>query len=119
VGASRAGGAPHLTPVYYVLEGDDLLISVTRSRLKTKLIKRNAEVSLCVLGEEQPFPYMLIYGRGTIEEAGAPEVMMRIGERMSGNPLPESVRPAVEDRAQKEGRVVLRVTPERILYAPR
>jgi hypothetical protein len=39
--------------------------------------------------------------------------MMRVGEAMSGNPVPESARPAVEERARTEQRVVLRVTPER------
>jgi len=42
-------------------------------------------------------------------------VMMQVGGRMAGNPLPESTRPAVEERARKEGRVVLRVRPEAFL----
>ena len=42
--------------------------------------------------------------------------MMKVGEKMTGNPIPESARPAIEKRAQDEGRVVLRVTPE--AYSP-
>ncbi len=38
--------------------------------------------------------------------------MMRVGEKMTGSPIPESMRPALEERARKEQRVVLRVTPE-------
>jgi PPOX class probable F420-dependent enzyme len=111
VGVNRKVGPPHLSPVYYALDGDDILISTTHSRFKARAIKRNPEVSICVLAEELPFPYLLIYGTGAIEDAGAPDVMMKIGERMTGHLIPEAARPAIEQRAKDEGRLVLRVTP--------
>ncbi len=49
-------------------------------------------------------------GRGRIESVV--DVMIAVGGAMAGNPLPESVRPAIEQRAEKEQRVVLRVTPQ-------
>ncbi len=113
VGLPRATGGPHMSPVYYVMDGADLLISTTASRFKARAVRRNSAVSVCVLGEQPPFPYLLVYGRGRIEEDGAVELMMKIGEKMTGNPVPVSARPAVEQRAREEGRVVLRVTPER------
>ena len=112
VGYARVGGPPALSPVYYAVDGDDLLISTTASREKAKAIKRNPDVSVCVLGEAMPFPYLTVYGRGRIEDANVVETMMKVGERMTGSPIPESARPAIEKRAQDEGRVVLRVTPE-------
>ena len=115
VGVPRRAGPPHMSPVYYVVDGDDIVISTTASRFKARAIGKNPDVSLCVIGEQPPFPYLLVYGKGSIEEGGAVDVMMRIGERMTGNPLPESARPAVEERARKEGRVVLRVRPEAFL----
>ncbi|MBI4570784.1 MAG: pyridoxamine 5'-phosphate oxidase family protein [Chloroflexi bacterium] len=114
VGLNRKAGPPHLTPVYYVLDGDDLLMSTTASRLKARAVRRNPDVSLCVIGEQPPFPYLLIYGKGTIEQEGAVDAMMQVGARMTGNPVPESARPALEERARSEGRVVLRVRPESI-----
>jgi hypothetical protein len=68
-----------------------------------------------VLGEAMPFPYLTVYGRGSIEEEGAVDLMMRVGAAMSGNAIPESARPALEERAGKEQRVVLRVTPEALV----
>src|SRR5581483_3258695 len=90
-----------------------VLISTTASRFKARAVRRNPAVSLCVLHEQFPFPYLLVYGTGTVEEEGAVDLMMRVGERMTGNPVPESARPAIEERARKEGRVVLRVRPQR------
>jgi PPOX class probable F420-dependent enzyme len=112
VGYARRAGPPAMTPVYYAMDGDDIVISTTRTRAKGRVLKGKPAVSVCVLGEAQPFPYLTVYGRARIEDEGAVDVMMKIGERMTGNAIPESARPAVEKRAQDEGRVVLRVTPD-------
>jgi PPOX class probable F420-dependent enzyme len=113
VGVGRAKGGPHMSPVYYVMDGDDFLISTTKTRYKTKAIENSPEVSLCIVDEGQPHPYLLIYGTGRIEEEAAVDVMMKVAGVISGTPLPEAARPAIEKRAEDEGRVVLRVTPRR------
>ncbi len=58
VGVERKDAPPQLSPVYYVMDGDDLLISTTATRAKAKVIRHNSPVSVCVLGEQQPFPYL-------------------------------------------------------------
>ncbi len=112
VGVPRRTGAPQLSPVYYAMDGEDLIISTTATRAKTLSVKRDSRVSVCVLGEQQPFPYLTVYGRGRIEEDRAVETMMAVGAKMTGAPIPDAARPSIEDRAKKEQRVVLRVTPE-------
>lgn len=112
VGAIRNDAPPQLSPVYYVMDGDDILISTTATRAKARAVRRDPRISVCVLGEQPPFPYLTVYGRGRIEEEGAVELMIRAGEAMTGSPIADSARPALEARAEKEGRVVLRVTPE-------
>jgi PPOX class probable F420-dependent enzyme len=111
VGIPREG-PPALTPVYYALDGDEIIISTTATRVKAKAVRKDPRITLCVLGEESPFPYLTVYGQGRIETEGAVDVMARIGEKMTGRPVPDSARPALEERAQREQRVVLRVTPE-------
>lgn len=112
VGVERREAAPQLSPVYYVMDGDDLLISTTATRAKAKVVRRTSRVSVCVLGERRPFPYLTLYGRGRIEVEGAVEVMVAVTEKMTRRPLAESARPALKERARREQRVVLRVTPE-------
>lgn len=110
----RKSGPPAMSPVYYVVDGDDLLISTQAGRMKGKVLAKEREVSVCVLAEDHPSaPYLTIYGRAKTEREGAVDLMMRIGAVMTGNEIPEAARPAIEQRAQAEGRVVLRVKPER------
>jgi len=112
LGVERAGKPPHLSPVYYALDTDEILVSVTETRVKTALVRRAGRLTLCVLHEQFPFPYLRVEGRGRIEADGAVNVMMLIGGKMQGREVPDSMRPAIEERARNEQRVVLRVTPE-------
>ena len=112
VGVERKDAPPQLSPVYYVMDGDDLVISTTATRAKAKAVRRTSRVSVCVVDEKPPFPYLTVYGRARIEVDGAVEVMMAVTEKMTGNRVGESARPVFEERARREQRVVLRVTPE-------
>lgn len=112
LGVERKNAPPQLSPVYYVMDGDDLLISTTATRAKTAVVRRTSRVSVCVLGERRPFPYLTVYGRGRIEKDGAVEVMIAVTEKMTRKPVSKSTQPAIKERARKENRVVLRVTPE-------
>ena len=112
LGVERAGKPPHLSPVYYALDADEILVSVTETRVKTALVRRAGRLTLCVLHEQFPFPYLRVEGRGQVVAEGATDVMMRIGGKMQGRELPDSMRPVIEERARNEQRVVLRVTPE-------
>lgn len=110
-GHERKDGPPSLTPVYYFLDGDEIVVSTTASRGKAKAVARNPQVSVCVLDEKQPFAYLTVFGEARIETEGAVDAMMRMGETMTGNPIAEAARPVLEKRAQDEGRVALRIKP--------
>jgi PPOX class probable F420-dependent enzyme len=110
--STASGEGPPLTPVFYVSDGDDILISITESRAKTRALRRDPAVSVCVLGEKMPFPYVTIFGTARIEDSSAFEVMARVVESIS-DPLDDERRQALKERAERERRVVLRVTPER------
>jgi len=115
LGWNRSGAAaegPPLTPVFYVTDGDDVVISVTEDRAKTKALRRDPAISVCVLGEEMPYPYVTLFGTARIEQEAAFEVMARVVESM-GRPLDDERRAALKERATREHRVVLRVTPQR------
>jgi len=44
--------------------------------------------------------------------------MVRVGEIMSGQPLPKEARPLVEEMARSEDRVLIRLSPQWTVYSP-
>ena len=119
-GYGRKADGPAMSIVYYVMDGDDILVSTMAARGKAKAVQRNSKVSLCILDEKWSPTYIVVYCDALVEtdEDAVVDLMMGIAGVMAGNPMPESVRPMIAEGAKKEGRVVLRLRPYATFYTP-
>lgn len=120
LGYARQQHGPAMTVVYYVTDGDDILVSTMAARSKAKAVDRDPRVSLCVLDEHWPLSYLQVYGTAVVErdEDQAADVLRRIVELMAGEPVPAERWPQIADLAKQEERVVLRVTPYATFATP-
>jgi hypothetical protein len=110
----RRTDGPAMSVVYYIpTDDDELLVSTMAPRGKARVVRRDGKVSLCVLDERWPFAYLQVYADAVIdnERELVVDVMMAVGERMSGQPLGAQARPLVEAKAEEEDRVVIRCRP--------
>ena len=119
-GYGRRNDGPAMTVVYYVMDGNDILISTMQARAKAKAVARDPHVSLCVLDEHWPPTYLQVYGTAVIErdEAQANDVFRRVIELMAGEPLPEERREQANQLARDEKRIVIRVRPYATFATP-
>jgi PPOX class probable F420-dependent enzyme len=119
-GYGRRNDGPAMTVVYYVMDGDDILISTMAARGKAKAVARDPHVSLCVLDEHWPPTYLQVYGTAVIErdEAQSNDLFRRVIELMAGEPLPEERRPQTDQLARDEERIVIRVRPYATFATP-
>ena len=120
LGYARQQHGPAMTVVYYVTDGDDILVSTMAARSKAKAVDRDPRVSLCVLDENWPLGYLQVYGTAVVErdEDQAADVLRRIVELMAGEPVPPERWPQIAELAKQEERVVLRVTPYATFATP-
>jgi PPOX class probable F420-dependent enzyme len=120
LGYARQQHGPAMTVVYYVTDGDDILVSTMAARGKAKAVDRDPRVSLCVLDEGWPLSYLQVYGTAVVErdEGQAADVLRRIVELMAGEPVPAERWPQIAELAKQEERVVLRVTPYATFATP-
>ncbi|MFE2990811.1 PPOX class F420-dependent oxidoreductase [Streptomyces sp. NPDC059262] len=90
----RPDGSPHIAPVWFVLDGEDLLFNTGKDTVKGRNLARDNRVALCVDDERPPFSFTVIEGRAElVEDLGQlRESATRIGARYMG-----------EDRAQEFG----------------
>jgi PPOX class probable F420-dependent enzyme len=105
-------GKPRQSVVYYARDGDRLLISTESKRLKARDVERTGWASLCVRGEEQPYPSAVFSGAAGIvtESIGEPTalVMQRIAD------LPEPPEPQSDEDLAAVDRVVLSIEIGRV-----
>lgn len=91
----RADGRPHVTPIWFVVDGDELVFNTWHTSAKAKHLRRDPRASLVVDLEEPPYGYVKVDGSVSISQD--PTEVKRyatlIGGRYMGN-----------DRAEEFGR---------------
>jgi PPOX class probable F420-dependent enzyme len=119
-GYARKDDGPAMTVVYYVMDGDDLLVSTMAERGKAKAVARDERVSLCVLDEQWPFTYLQVYGNGRLETdpEQAADILTRVVGLMAGEEVPASRRPQIAELSRQEQRVVIRIRPYATFETP-
>ena len=119
-GYGRKDDGPAMTVLYYIMDGDDLLISTMLARGKAKAVQRNPKVSLCVLDENWPPTYLQVYGQAVVEpdQDQAADVLRQIVELMAGETVPDERREQIATMSREEQRVVLRVRPYATFETP-
>jgi len=119
-GYNRKNEGPSMSVVYYVMDGEDILVSTMFERGKAKAVLANPKVSLCVLDEKWPLTYLQVYCIAAIESdiEASTELLMRVAGLMAEEPMPDSVRPNLRKLAVEEKRVVLRLKPYQTFETP-
>ncbi len=57
------GGRPHATPVWFLLEDDDILINTSKGRVKLRNMQDDPRVALTIVDREDPYRYVQIRGK--------------------------------------------------------
>ena len=91
---ARADGRPHSAPVWYVLDGGDLLFNTGADTVKGRNLRRDPRASLCVQDDAPPFSFVVV--EGTVELIDDVDEVRRWAARIGG-------RYMGEDRAQEYG----------------
>ena len=56
-------GSPQVTPVWFSVEGDCILINSARGRVKDRNMRARPAVALCIADPQNPYRYLQLRGR--------------------------------------------------------
>jgi PPOX class probable F420-dependent enzyme len=59
-------GHPHVVPVWFVLDGEDLVVTSISSTAKARHLARDPRIAMCVDDERPPFAFVAIRGTATL-----------------------------------------------------
>jgi PPOX class probable F420-dependent enzyme len=109
----RADGRPHVAPVWFVMDGEEIVFNTGADTVKGRNLLRDGRVALSVDDEEPPYSFATVEGLASAEE-GAEELLLWatcIGGRYMG-----------EERAEEFGRrngvpgeLLVRVRPTKVI----
>jgi PPOX class probable F420-dependent enzyme len=108
----RTDGRPHVVPVWFVLDGDDVVFSTAATSVKGRALQRDPRACLCVDDQRAPYSFVMVEGTVTIS-ADLDDMLdwaMRIGGRYMG-----AERAAEFGRRNAvEGELLVRLTPTNV-----
>jgi hypothetical protein len=67
-GVTAADGTPHVTPIWFLLDGDDLVFTTHVSGVKGRALRRDPRVCVCVDEDAPPYAFASLWGRATLSE---------------------------------------------------
>jgi PPOX class probable F420-dependent enzyme len=113
LGTTRASGAPHLTVMWYLLDGDDILFNTAAGRNKESNLERDPRASLLVYADDG-YSYIRIDGRvtTTTDRETTQHDIRRLASRYYGDEA--RVERAVRDTWSKQERITYRLPTTRV-----
>ena len=110
---TRRDGRPHVVPIWFVLDGDDLVFMTGATTIKGRALTRTALGSICVDDERPPYSFVTVSGPVTIS-VDVTEMLalsIRIAARYMGEDLAEQYG----RRNAVEGELLVRLRAEHVL----
>jgi PPOX class probable F420-dependent enzyme len=113
VATTRADGRPHLAPVWFVIDGEDLVFNTGADSIKGKSLARDPRVAICVDLEEPPYAFVLVEGTASISVDT--EAMLPFSIAIAARYMGAEQAEAFGRRNAVDGELLVRVHIDRIV----
>jgi PPOX class probable F420-dependent enzyme len=109
----RKDGSPHVVPIWFVMDGGDVVFNTGEKTVKGRAIARDGRVSMCVDDEDPPYTYVQLNGRATISTDL--EELRRFATLIGGRYMGADRAEEFGARNGVPGELVVRFTPNRVI----
>ena len=113
LGYVSASGQPLVAPVWFILEGDDLVFNTGKTTAKGRALARDPRTVICVDSEQPPYAFLQVQGEAELSED--PAELLRTATAIAARYVAPDQGAAFGRRNGVPGELVVRVRPARIL----
>ena len=85
VATARKDGRPHVVPVWFVLDGEDIVFTTGATSVKGAALRRDRYACLCVDDQVPPFSFVMV--EGPVELSSDLDELRRIATRLGARPV--------------------------------
>jgi PPOX class probable F420-dependent enzyme len=110
---TRANGAPHVAPIWFVRDGDDLVFTTGAGTVKGKGLARDPRIAICVDDENPPFSFVLI--EGTVEISEDSDALLAWATKLGARYMGAENAEAFGRRNAVPGELLVRVRATRVI----
>jgi PPOX class probable F420-dependent enzyme len=109
----RKDGRPHVVPIWFVLDGRDVIFMTGAETLKGKALRRDPRACLCVDDEHPPYAFVMI--EGDVELSENLEEMLAWSIRIATRYMGAERGEEFGRRNAVEGELLVRLIPSNVL----
>ena len=113
VAIARKDGSCTVSPVWFVMDGDDLVFNTMSTSLKGRVLRRDPRIALCVEDGEFPYGFASIEGEAVLEQL-APEELLPWATKIAARYVPAEQAEAFGRRNAVDGELLVRVRPKKV-----
>ena len=113
VATTMSSGQPHVMPVWFVLDGEELVFSTGARSVKGRNLRRDPSIALVVDEDVAPYAFVHIRGRARISEDWTNCCDLPPRSRVAT--WAQSAPRSSDNATPVPGELLVRVTPERII----
>lgn len=110
---ASAVGAPHVAPIWFVLDGDELVFTTNETTVKGRHLRANPRAALTVDVDEYPYHFVLV--RGAVAMSADMDDLLTWATRIAERYVPDGRAEEYGRRNAVHGELVCRMKIERIL----
>jgi PPOX class probable F420-dependent enzyme len=109
----RKDGRPHVAPIWFVLDGEDVVFMTGAGTVKGRNLRRTGHASLCVDDERPPFSFVTI--SGTVALSDDHEAMLPLSIAIARRYMGDELAEAYGRRNAVPGEMLVRLQPAHVL----
>ncbi|MGW1343420.1 PPOX class F420-dependent oxidoreductase [Kribbella sp. NPDC002412] len=113
VALTRPDGRPHVTPVCFILDGDELAFALSPGSVKGKNLDHDRRIALCVSDERQPYSFVTIEGEAQI--SAEPSHVRHVGAGIANRYYPSQPAAELAESFVQGGFTAVRITITNII----
>src|SRR3954453_17517590 len=113
VATARKDGKPHVIPVWFVLDGEDVVFTTGASTVKGKALRRDLYACLCVDDQVPPFSFVMV--EGPVELSTDLDELRRVATRIGSRKVGPEGAEEFGARNAVDGELLVRLRPAHVL----
>ena len=110
---SGPGGQPHVMPVWFVVDGEELVFTTWGDSVKGRNLRRNPRAAVIV--DEEVVPYAFVHIRGLVTLSEDLEKLLRFATAIGGRYMGADRAGEFGRRNAVPGELLVRLRPERVI----
>jgi len=113
VATTMSNGQPHVMPVWFVLDNNDVVFTTGAGSIKARNLRRDPRIALVV--DEDVAPYAFVHIRGHASISDGMDALRRFATEIGGRYMGPERAEEFGRRNAVPGELLVRVGPERII----